>query len=56
MDIQNRVRLVRTEGNEEGIEAGICLNVDKHAGEPGGPPHITKSDKGVWGLYGLWSR
>ena len=33
MDVQNRVRLVGTIGSEEGIEAGICLDVDKHAGE-----------------------
>ena len=31
-DIQNGVGLVGTIGSEEGIEAGICLDVDKHAG------------------------
>ena len=33
-DIQNEVGLVGAIGSEEGIEAGIHLNVDKHAGEP----------------------
>ena len=33
-DIQNGVGLVGTIGSEEGIEAGICLDVDKHAGGP----------------------
>jgi hypothetical protein len=30
----NRVRLVRIQGSDEGIEARISLEVDKHAGEP----------------------
>jgi hypothetical protein len=33
-DVQNGVRLVGTIGSEEGIEAGIRLDVDKHAGGP----------------------
>ena len=33
-DVQNGVRLVGTIESEEGIEVGICLDVDKHAGGP----------------------
>ena len=34
MDVQNGVGLVRNTGSEEGIEVGIHLDVDKHAGGP----------------------
>ena len=40
MDIQNGVGLVGTMGSEEGIEAGICLDVDKHTGGPPQPTYI----------------
>ena len=40
-DVWNRVGLVRTIGSEEGIEVGIHLDVDKHAGGPWGPPQPT---------------
>ena len=34
MDVQNGVGLVRTYSERGGIEVGICLDVDKHAGGP----------------------
>ena len=33
-DVRNGVGLVRTYREREGIEAGICLDVDKHTGGP----------------------
>ena len=40
-DVRNRVRPVGTIGSKEGIEVGICLDVDKRAGGPSGPPQPT---------------